>query len=470
MRPATPDHDTPGAPLPTTLRHIASRLAANTGWLLGGRGFNAVASIGYLALASRALGLERFGVFSLILAYGGTIAALAQFKSWQAVIRYGALHLADGRPDRLARLVGFTATVDWLSALAGIVLAAVAVPLVAPLLGWTAEQQWDAALLAAVLLATTGATASGVLRLFNRYDLLSAAEAVGPTVRLIGAAAAWRAGGGLAAFLAIWGLAAALETGAQWIAVLRLRRTRITFGRTAFRAALSENPRVGPFMVQNSLAGSLGLLGERAGTLVVGAVGGPVVAGGFRVAAKLAGGVGKLADTVTRALFPELVRLAASDDRAVLRQVAWRTTTVACLIALALVGFVWMAGPALLALVFGQHLDVAQPYLLLLTIAAAVDLIGLAFEPILNAHGRSGRVLGARVFGAVAYLATLAVLLPIVGTMAAASAAVAMAVAIRATLAIACARLLGSEDGERTKDLTAAGPPRPLPETDTKPT
>ena len=450
MLPATPHPRADRShldPLPSGARQIASRLAANTGWLLGGRGFTAVASIGYLALASRALGLERFGVFSLILAYGGTIAALAQFKSWQAVIRYGALHLADGRPDRLARLVGFTATVDWLSALAGVALAAVAVPLVGPWLGWTIEQQWGAALFSAVLLVTTGATASGVLRLFNRYDLLSAAEAAGPAVRLGGAAAAWWAGGGLAAFLSVWALAAALETGAQWAAVLWLGRTRIAFGRAAFRAAAVENARVWPFMVQNSFAASLSLLGERAGTLVVGAVGGPVVAGGFRVASKLAGGIGKLADTVTRALFPELVRLAASDDRELLRRVAARTTAIACAVAVAVVAVVWAVGPALLGLVFGSAFEFARDDLLLLTVAAAIDLVGLAFEPILNAHGRSGRVLGARALGAVAYLGALAALLPLVGTLAAAVAAVAMAATIRAVLALSCLGLLRAGNG-----------------------
>ena len=41
------------------------RALTNTGWLMGARGVNAVLSLGYLALATRALGLEGFGKFVL---------------------------------------------------------------------------------------------------------------------------------------------------------------------------------------------------------------------------------------------------------------------------------------------------------------------------------------------------------------------------------------------------------------------
>ena len=41
------------------------RALTNTGWLMGARGINAVLSLGYLALATRSLGLEGFGNFVL---------------------------------------------------------------------------------------------------------------------------------------------------------------------------------------------------------------------------------------------------------------------------------------------------------------------------------------------------------------------------------------------------------------------
>ncbi|MEG3597353.1 MAG: oligosaccharide flippase family protein, partial [Pseudomonadota bacterium] len=71
------------------------RLLKNIGWLLTGRGLNAVLSIVYLALATRTLGLDNFGYFAIILALGQTVTGLANFQTWQFVVRWGADELAD---------------------------------------------------------------------------------------------------------------------------------------------------------------------------------------------------------------------------------------------------------------------------------------------------------------------------------------------------------------------------------------
>ena len=195
---------------------VLRRFGRNIVWLLGGRGVAGVLSLVYLATAARTLGAERFGVFSLILAYGGSLAALAQVQSGQAVIRFGALHLAAGRHDRLARLLGSLALLDWICALVGAGLAFYLVPLVAPLFGWTEAHQHGARLFAVILLLSTGGTASGMVRLFDRFDLLSYAEIVGPLVRLAGGVGLSLTGGGLNGFLLVWAFAITAEAAAGW--------------------------------------------------------------------------------------------------------------------------------------------------------------------------------------------------------------------------------------------------------------
>ena len=254
-------------------------------------------------------------------------------------------------------------------------------------------------------------------------------------VRLIGAAVVWIAGGGVNAMLTVWAVAALAERGAAWIAAVAIRRTHFSFGRAALRGATTENPRIWGFMIQNSFSSSLGLLGEQAGTLAVGGAGGAAAAGAFRVASKLAGALAKPADALTRALYPELARLAASNSRDTLRHVFMRVSWIAALVALAMVGLAWFAGPMLLRIFSGKAFVFAQPYLVLLTIAAAIDLCGVALEPVLNAHGRSGSILASRSLGALVYVAALVVLMPVVGSVSAAFAAIASSIVIRLTLA-----------------------------------
>ena len=136
-------------------RSAFTRMAKNVAWGLGSRGFNSVAGVAYLGIAARALGPEGFGGFILILTYGQMIANFVQFQSWKGVIRYGALHVAADRSDRLERLFGFTATLDFGAAFAGALIAVVGVPLIGPLFDWSRDQQISAAIFASLCLLYT---------------------------------------------------------------------------------------------------------------------------------------------------------------------------------------------------------------------------------------------------------------------------------------------------------------------------
>lgn len=421
---------------------IFARLAKNLGWLAGSRGFTGVASLVYLAIAARSLGPIGFGAFTLVLTYGQLVANFAQFQSWKGVIRYGAVHVAAGQHQRLARLFSFTATLDWAAGLLGALVAVLAVPLAAPLLHWDAAQQHSAQVFAAVLLLTTGAAPSGMLRLFDRFDLLAYTEALSPAVRLIGSVAAWASGGGVGTFLTVWVLAPAIQMIAQWITVLMVPCPRPQFGRRALIAAVNENPRIWRFMIQTSISSSLSLFWMQLGTLAVGSVAGPVEAGGFRLAQRLAKGITNPVETATRALYPEFARLVAEDDHAKLRHVLVRVCSIAAALASLAVVATGTAGAAILRFVAGPDFAFAHEFLFLLSIAAAIDLAGFALEPFHNAHGRAGRVLRIRAVGALIYLVLLGLLLPTLGAQGAALAAVGTSLIIFVQFAISSMQIL----------------------------
>jgi O-antigen/teichoic acid export membrane protein len=443
-------------------------MAKNVGWLAGSRGFTGLVSVVYLGLAARALGPRAFGSFTLVLTYAQLIANLVQFQSWKGVIRFGAVHAATNDRDRLARLFGFTATLDWASALVGLTLAITAVPLVAPLLHWNAGEQRAAALFGGFLLLTTGATASGVLRLFDRFDLIAYTDAAAPMVRLVGSIAAWIAGGGVGTFLIIWAAASAAQLVALWIAVLFVHGSRLAVGRHAFVTALRENRRILRFMVQTNLANSLGLFWLQLGTLAVGAVAGPAEAGGFRIAQRLAKAIAKPIEPITRALYPELARLVAQGEHSTLRHVLLRVSAIAAALASLVVVATGFGGGEILRLVAGKQFEFAHQFLFLLSIAAAIDLAGFALEPFHTAHGRAGRVLRSNAVGALIYLLLLALLLRGSRGEGAAIAAIGAALAIFAQLAVSAMQILGKtnrpaaragrrdEEEARTADTTTA--------------
>jgi len=419
-------------------------MGRNIAWLLGGKGYTGLASLIYLAAAARALGPMPFGLFALVLAYGQAIASLVQFQSWQTVIRYGAGHLIAAREAALARLLGFTATLDVGTALIGAAIAIAGVHAAGPLLGWSAVEQHRAALYGTALLLAVDATPSGILRLNDRFDLLSYAQAAAPSVRLVGALIAWWIGGGVVAFLAVWAVAALTRSAASWIAAIACCGRRVALGPASFVAAARENRGVWRFMLATNLSASFNMLWQQIGTLAVGGAAGAAAAGGFRLAARLARGLAKPIKTVTLALYPELARLVAGNDRETLRRVSVRIGRVALALAALLVAVAILAGPWLLHTFAGPSFEFARAFLLLLAIASAINLSGFALDPLLTAHGRAGAVLAARGAGAALYALLLVLLLPRIGAIGAAVGEVGAMLVVRLMLEVATRRLFSS--------------------------
>jgi O-antigen/teichoic acid export membrane protein len=419
-----------------------ARMSRNIAWGLGSRGFNSVAGIAYLALAARTLGPKSFGEFVLMLTYGQMIANFVQFQSWKGVIRYGALHVAADRPDRLERLFGYTGTLDFGSAFAGALIAAIGAPLIAPLFDWSPDQQMSAALFGAVLLLSTGATPTGMLRLFNRFDLVAYTEAVGPLIRLVGSIIAWITGAHVNAFLIVWATAAIGQALVQWFAAVVVNRSPLAFGPTPFRQAAQENEGIWRFMLQTNVSNSVSTFWMQLGTLAVGAFAGAADAGAFRLAQRLAKGIVRPVRPVTVALYPELARLVAEDDHAQLRKMFVRSTVVAAALAFVVVLVTGLAGREILGLLAGKRFEFANAFLFLLSIATAIDLAGFAFEPFQDAHGRAWTVLRARLVAAFAYAILLASLTPWLGGKGAAIATIICSALVFVQLAWATAMLL----------------------------
>ena len=426
-------------------RGVFARVGRNLRWLAGSTAFSAVTSISYVALAARVLGPAGFGTYAVILTFAQLIGNVVQFQSWNGLIRYGSVHLARDNTVPLARLFGFTAMLDWASGLAGLLLAVVLVPIVGPYLHWSSAEMGYAAWFSAAFLLTTGSTATGILRLFDRFDLLVYSDGIGPMTRIVGAIIGWIVAGGVRWFLAVWFLAAALQLLAQWVAALSLGH-RVALSLTSFRRAAAENRRIWRFMLKTNLSTSIRQFGLQCGTLVVGWVAGPVEAGGFRIAQRFAQALTKPVDMITKALFPEFARLIAVEDHATARKVLARITLVASSFAAIVVLITGLAGTQILHVIAGRRFEFAQPFFFLLAIASAVDLAGFALGPFHNAHGRAGRVLRSGLVGLIVYAVLLAAFLPTVGARGAAYAAIGGSLTIFVQLLVSCGQILRKVD------------------------
>jgi O-antigen/teichoic acid export membrane protein len=427
-----------------TMEVSLRRIAANTGWLLGGKGVGAVLSLFYIGIATRTLGLDGFGHFALIVGIGQTVTGLVTFQTWQLVVRYGAALRED--PDRgaLHGLVRFAMRLDLASAAVGSAVAVGAIIGLAPVFGWSTGMQRQAAAFCVALLLAIRSTPIGILRLHDLYARSAVADVVTPVVRLGGALLALAAGWGVAGFLLAWAAAELATAAAYWMLALRAEPLRFGAGRASART-----PGMWRFVLATNASATIALSSRQLILLGVGLVAGPAAAGGYRIAAQLSQALAKLTAAVSRAVFPELARRLHDAAPGEMRRLAARVTGASLAAGMLGVAIAVLAGRPLVRAIAGAGFEAAYGPIVLLTIAAAIDLAAVAFEPVLVAAGRAGRALGWRVVATVVQIAALALLATTFGAIGAAWATVLGSGVAAVVLGMAASRVLGRGSLER---------------------
>lgn len=370
------------------------RLLKNILWLLGGRGFNALMSLLYLAIATRTLGLEGFGYFAIIVALGQAITGIANFQTWQFVVRWGSGKEGPGEAT------GFAIALDMLSVVMGTILSIAVIgtaQLWLPLPGELLPLAFGYCMISLISIRTTP---TGLLRLRFKYATATAAEAVQPAIRAAGAVLALFFMPNVAGFILAWGASEVAVAIALWIAAARDQR--IDLSQISLRNIPRDHPEAWRFVWSTNLSGSLNIAGKQVMILLVGSLGGEALAGGFRVASQLGQALVQLAQTVSKAIYPELVH--ARDEALAL---ARRMANIALIGGVLAVLTALVLGRWGLAFVAGPEFEGFYWAMVILAIAGAIELVGASLESLLVSAGNAGTAFVVRAVPTVLALVLL---------------------------------------------------------------
>lgn len=405
------------APSPAAARGgMLRRVLTNASVLLAGKSVTAILSLGYMALAARALGIEQFGILILIHAYAQTVGDICKFQSWQAIIHYGTAPLRERRIADFRRLLRFSLLLDLLSAVAGALIGVAGAAFLGPWLGWSAEAMPAAVLYATSIAFLVAATPTGVLRLVDRFDLMAAHGNVGALVRLLGAGAAFVLGGDLTVFLAVWYGASVLTCcalfGSAW---WQLRRRGCLDpmeppAEPALKGLTAGFPGLWKFVWATNLNSTLNIGFRQLTVLVIGAMLGPREAALFRVARQISDAIAKPTRLLVPALYPELAQLWSSRRLVDLRRLVLQIGAIAGGAAVLLVSLVLLAAAPALRVIMGPDFVQGADIMVWLVTAAAVGVAGLPFEPLLISVGEASAALLIRAATMILYLPALLLL------------------------------------------------------------
>jgi O-antigen/teichoic acid export membrane protein len=386
------------------------QVVKNAGVLLSGKTANAVVSLAYLWAAAHYLDLSSMGALVLINAFALAVGEVAKFQSWQAVLHYGTRPLTEGRIGDFQRVVRLSLILDLASAVVGVAIGIAGIYFCQQFLRWPPEAIPIGTAYAVSIAFMVTATPTGVLRLFDRFDILAVQSTISSLVRLVGSLLVWKViDGGLAGMAVAWflGTAAALVYlfAATWH---ELNKRGLVKGFRWFGVGLAKDfPGFWRFVWATNLSATLELAFTQIGTLAIGAIAGPAQAALFRIARQVSDALAKPAKLVVQALYPELARMWMAGDRKGLMRLALQVGVLGGALATTLLVLTSFFGKYFLGFVMTKNFEPAAPVMTWLMAAAAIGVWALPFEPMLISTGRAGAAVRVRLVVSAFYLCAL---------------------------------------------------------------
>lgn len=380
----------------------------NLGWLLAGRGVQAVLSLFYLAFVTRALGVGGFGRFALITGAAQALSTLVAFQSWQVIVQYGVDLVRKEDDAALGRLFKGAALLDLFSACVGAATAILILEIWSESLGIGPTLKRATMIFAVVQVVTIKSTPLGILRLRDRFGLAALAESTTAITRFLGAGIVLLVHPTVQGFMVVWGLAEIVTAAAYWTVAARGGDLLLMRRATDVRRLPREHPGIVGFALSTNANTTLALSSKQAPLLIVGAVLGTTAAGGYRLGAQLAQALAKLSQMIARAAFPEVVRAVRGADRAQVRRLLARAAGAGAAAGLVILLIVAASGRAVLDLVAGPEFVGAYPVLVIMAASGCVEFTAMAADTFTTARGQPSTVFAIRCVGLLALAAVSA--------------------------------------------------------------
>jgi len=384
---------------------VLRRLALNSAYLAAGTVCSAVFMMIAAVLNARALSAHEFGLLVLFQSATMLFATLMSFATQQPVIKLGAGALADGDLDRLGRIIGLGLMLDALAAIGGTIIA-VAILLVGhDWIGLGDGQLGLAVLFAGSLLFTGYLTSNGIFRLLNRFDLLSIIQAICAAGILAATAYLYATHAPFAAYCWAWAIFYALNSQLPLIVALALARRQGI--RVRLSAAGLERSELRTFLAYCWTTWGMATADtfrSNGDSLLVGAVVSVEAAGIYNVAKQLAGVLRKANSVYASAMFPEVSALSAHGEaesaKRVQRRILWMSALVGAATLLVTAGL----GRPVLVHLFGVRFEPAYLPLIILTAAAASQLISHTLSMYVQVYVGPERLFRAYVLAVAVFL------------------------------------------------------------------
>jgi len=361
------------------------RLIQNTGMLVSSNVI--VAILGFLAtvIKTRTLGVQQFGLLSVIIANVMLIQSFASFGSWQALIKFGAEALKHDLPDDFMAQVKLALLLDGIGCISGCAIGFLSAFLLPKWLGWSVETSHWMILFSLNILFDLSGTPEGVLRLLDKFGLIAIKNISISILSLVGALFVSLTGGGIQGFLVVTMVASLVGSVILMVlAVIELRK------RNLMRYWLAPINNWKPslrFSFWTYMTMTLDIPVNQLDILIVSAVISLESAGVYKIIKQLIGMLGMLADPVYQAVYPQFALMIAHQNN----RGAVKYAIKIGLLLLVVVGFIvfglTVTSPWWLVAIFGESFRIGVVPLNVFLYLKVFSISAIVIHPLFRAMG-----------------------------------------------------------------------------------
>jgi O-antigen/teichoic acid export membrane protein len=263
------------------------------------------------------------------------------------------------------------------------------------------------------------ATPIGILRLFDRFNLLGWQMLSSPVIRFVGAIGAWATGGGLDAFILIWMFSGVFDGAVLWWLGWRELKRRDLAPSLLGRPAAAAPRAWFDYMIKSNLSSIFEMARGGLPILIVGGVLGSAASGFLQLATNMTNLVAHSANMLSNATLPDLTKIAMTDGRRPMLRVAYRTMLISLGASLPFVALFIAFRTAGVTLVGGAEFAPAATVLALMAATQLPRIASIVIEAASLSLGYVGASLAAQGASAAVQLALLFLLLERFGVAAA---------------------------------------------------
>ncbi|QKS72603.1 oligosaccharide flippase family protein [Paenalkalicoccus suaedae] len=365
---------------------LVQKLAKNVGVLFSGSAIAQVLGIMTLAMTTRLIGPEMFGILVIIQAYTVIVDKLINFQSWTALIKFGTEALENQEHKKFKGFIKIATILDLVSAIIATVVAFYSIQWVGQFIGLRDEYILITQIYCLSILFHISGTPIAILRIYDKFKLIAINQVVVATIKFFAILVLFTLGlDNFWLVVAVWIICEIISHIVLMIlgyTVLFRKRVRYWW-----KGKTDQWKEFFKFTCWTNISTTVNLPVKQFDVIIVSVVVSLEGVAIYKIFKQIAAISNKVADPVFQAIYPQLVKMIISNEPIKAVKFVLKTSILLCSVLLPTVFLISISAPIWLGLIFGEVFAKAWKVLAVYLVIEIITQSLIGIHPLFTAMG-----------------------------------------------------------------------------------